>query len=76
MLAARYYQAACLFSNIHSAYQNSPHPLPTKQVFVKSSWHVADPYTQRYSRWALQHLLGDAGTGGSFNEPLYRWLGQ
>ncbi|KIZ07406.1 hypothetical protein MNEG_0542 [Monoraphidium neglectum] len=44
---------------------------PYETVFVKSSWHVADPYTKRYSQWALQHLLGKPGTEGQFNEKLY-----
>lgn len=33
--------------------------------------HVAEPYTRRYSQWALQHLLGRAGTEGSYNRALY-----
>ncbi|GBF98574.1 hypothetical protein Rsub_11299 [Raphidocelis subcapitata] len=47
------------------------HPFET--VFVKSSWHVADVYTRRYARWALQHALGRAGTEGAFDEQLYRY---
>lgn len=62
--------------NVHPSRQGtyggiSQHPFET--VFVKSSWHVADPYTRRYSHWALQHLLGRAGTDGSFDERLYRY---
>jgi hypothetical protein len=49
----------------------SQHPLET--VFVKSSWHVADPYTKRYSQWALQHLLGRAGTDGAYDAALYKF---
>eukprot|EP00798_Chlamydomonas_sp_ICE-L_P026885 gene26885-4495_t len=41
------------------------HPFET--VFVKSSWHVADPYTQRYSKWKLKHLSGQPGTEGTFD---------
>lgn len=47
----------------------SMHPYET--VFVKSSWHVAEPYTKRYSQWQLQHLLGKAGTEGRFNKRMY-----
>lgn len=46
---------------------------PYETIFVKSSWHVADPYTERYSQWHLHHLLGKAGTDGSFNELLYTY---
>ena len=35
--------------------------------------HVADPYTKRYSRWALQHLAGEPGTDGEFNQRLALW---
>lgn len=47
----------------------SMHPYET--IFVKASWHVAEPYTKRYSQWALQHLLGKSGTEGSYNKKLY-----
>uniref|UniRef100_A0A383VTR6 Uncharacterized protein n=1 Tax=Tetradesmus obliquus TaxID=3088 RepID=A0A383VTR6_TETOB len=47
----------------------SMHPYET--VFVKSSWHVAEPYTKRYSQWQLQHLLGKSGTEGQYNRRLY-----
>jgi hypothetical protein len=47
----------------------SMHPYET--VFIKSSWHVADPYTKRYSQWQLQHLLGKSGTEGQYNRKLY-----
>jgi hypothetical protein len=47
----------------------SMHPYET--VFVKSSWHVAEPYTKRYSQWQLQHLLGKSGTEGQYNRKLY-----
>ncbi|KAG2428138.1 hypothetical protein HXX76_011818 [Chlamydomonas incerta] len=43
------------------------------QIFVKSSWHVADPYTRRYSTWVTQHREGDAGTDGEWNEKLYKY---
>ncbi len=46
---------------------------PARQVFVKSSWHVADPYTRRYGTWMTQHREGDAGTDGELNERLYRY---
>lgn len=35
--------------------------------------HVAEPYTKRYSQWQLQHLLGKAGTEGTYNQRLYRY---
>ncbi|GFR50778.1 hypothetical protein Agub_g13043 [Astrephomene gubernaculifera] len=46
---------------------------PYETIFVKSSWHVADPYTRRYSTWVTQHKEGDAGTDGEWNEKLYRY---
>lgn len=47
------------------------HPFET--LFVKSSWHVADPYTQRYSLWESMHQEGDAGTDGALNIEMYRF---
>ena len=51
------------------------HPFET--IFVKSSWHVADPYTERYAAWRLKHLSGSSGTEGRFNQRMYlygvRW---
>jgi hypothetical protein len=35
--------------------------------------HVAEPYTKRYSQWQLQHLLGKAGTEGTYNQRLYKF---
>ncbi|GLI63148.1 hypothetical protein VaNZ11_006057 [Volvox africanus] len=46
---------------------------PYETIFVKSSWHVADPYTRRYSLWMTQHREGDAGTDGEWNEKMYRY---
>lgn len=40
---------------------------------MKSSWHVADPYTSRYSTWHLNHLVGRAGTDGRWDQRLYRY---
>lgn len=47
---------------------------PYETVFVKSSWHVADPYTKRYSIWKIQHMSGDVGTEGELNLEMYRWV--
>lgn len=41
----------------------SLHPFET--LFVKSSWHVGDPYTSPYSQWTLAHLRGQPGTGAT-----------
>ena len=46
---------------------------PYETVFVKASWHVADPYTRRYSAWHLGHQLGRAGTEGAFDDKMYRY---
>lgn len=56
----------------HGTYDGiSFHPYET--VFVKSSWHVADPYTSHYSKWRLMGAAGLAGTQGAFDEKLYRY---
>ncbi|PNH02581.1 hypothetical protein TSOC_011428, partial [Tetrabaena socialis] len=43
------------------------------KVFVKSSWHVADPYTSRYARWRRQHIFGGSGTDGKFDKLMYHY---
>lgn len=56
----------------HGTYDGvSFHPFET--VFVKSSWHVADPYTAAYTRWVSEHVAGGAGTAGKFNYYMYRY---
>jgi hypothetical protein len=32
------------------------HPFET--VFVKSSWHVGEPFTSHYTKWFMGHALG------------------
>lgn len=48
------------------------------QLFVKSSWHVSDVWTSKYSKWELAHLSGDPGTSGQYDEARYhyaiRWV--
>ena len=46
---------------------------PYETVFVKSSWHVAEPYTRRYTVWAEAHLAGEAGTAGRFDYTKHRY---
>jgi hypothetical protein len=47
------------------------HPFET--VFVKSSWHVGEPFTSHYTKWFMGHALGQDNTAGQFNERLYRY---
>ena len=46
---------------------------PYETVFVKSSWHVADPYSRRYAAWTEGHLEGRPGTEGTFDYTRYRF---
>ncbi len=32
------------------------HPFET--VFLKASWHVGEPFTSHYTKWFMQHALG------------------
>ncbi|PRW33169.1 hypothetical protein C2E21_7839 [Chlorella sorokiniana] len=47
------------------------HPFET--VFLKASWHVGEPFVERYSAWALAQASGRDTTGGSFDEAMYRY---
>ena len=54
----------------HGTYDHiTMHPYET--IFVKSSWHVGEPFTSHYSDWFLRHGRGAHNTGGLFNETLY-----
>lgn len=56
----------------HATYDGiSFHPYET--IFVKSSWHVSDVYTSRYSIWQLEQVVGGSGTEGHFDEAMYRY---
>ena len=56
----------------HGTYDTiSMHPFET--VFLKASWHVGEPHLTRYTSWFLGLAAGSDNTGGTFNEPLYRY---
>ena len=56
----------------HGTYDTiSMHPFET--VFLKASWHVGEPHLTRYTNWFLGLAAGSDNTGGTFNEPLYRY---
>ena len=56
----------------HGTYDSiSMHPFET--VFLKASWHVGEPHLSRYTSWFLGMAAGSDNTGGTFNEPLYRY---
>lgn len=41
----------------HGTYDGiTMHPFET--VFVKSSWHVGEPFTSHYSKWFMGYALG------------------
>ena len=56
----------------HGTYDSiSMHPFET--VFLKASWHVGEPHLSKYTEWSLGLAAGSDNTGGTFNEPLYRY---
>lgn len=56
----------------HGTYDGiSMHPFET--IFIKASWHVGEPFTQKYTEWALAQAAGRDTTGGSFDERMYRY---
>lgn len=63
-------------NNVHPSREStydgvSQHPF--ELLFVKASWHVAQPYVDAYTRWALTLAKGRAGTDGIFDEARYRY---
>ena len=56
----------------HGTYDHiTMHPFET--VFVKSSWHVGEPFTSHYSTWLSDHAHGVAHTTGSFDQLMYTY---
>lgn len=54
----------------HGTYDSiTMHPYET--IFVKSSWHVGEPFTSHYSNWFLRHGRGPYNTDGRFDETMY-----
>ena len=47
------------------------HPFET--IFVKSSWHVGEPYTSKYSKWYTEIAHGSPNTNGNFDESMYTY---
>jgi hypothetical protein len=56
----------------HGTYDGiSMHPFEV--VFVKSSWHVGEPFADKYAAWQSTSLLGRNTAAGTFDEPMYRY---
>lgn len=56
----------------HGTYDGiSMHPFET--VFLKASWHVGEPFVDKYSQWMLAQARGEVTTQGAFDERMYRY---
>ncbi|KAL4854424.1 hypothetical protein ACK3TF_004779 [Chlorella vulgaris] len=56
----------------HGTYDGiTMHPYET--VFLKASWHVGEPFVEKYAAWALKQAAGKDTTSGIFDEPMYRY---
>lgn len=56
----------------HGTYDTiSMHPFET--VFIKASWHVGEPFVDKYSEWSLAQAEGKDTTGGQFDEQMYTY---
>jgi hypothetical protein len=56
----------------HGTYDGiTMHPYET--LFLKASWHVGEPFLEKYSAWMLKQAAGRDTTGGVFDEPMYRY---
>lgn len=44
---------------------------PYEVVFLKASWHVGEPFADKYAAWQTKHLLGQSTTAGKFDEEMY-----
>ncbi|PSC69296.1 hypothetical protein C2E20_7243 [Micractinium conductrix] len=56
----------------HGTYSGiTMHPFET--VFLKASWHVGEPFVEKYAAWVLAQAAGRETTGGIFDERMYRY---
>ena len=56
----------------HGTYDHmTMHPFET--LFVKSSWHVGEPFTTHYSKWFTEIARGSSNTQGQFDEIMYTY---
>lgn len=46
---------------------------PYEVVFLKASWHVGEPFADKYAAWQTRILKGQRSTSGAFDEPMYRF---
>lgn len=46
---------------------------PYEVVFLKASWHVGEPFADKYALWRTRILRGQSSTAGAFDEPMYRY---
>jgi hypothetical protein len=44
---------------------------PYEVVFLKTSWHVGEPFADKYAAWQSAILRGETTTSGSFDEAMY-----
>ncbi|GAQ79139.1 hypothetical protein KFL_000250160 [Klebsormidium nitens] len=44
---------------------------PFEVVFVKASWHVGEPFVERYSEWSRKQAEGEDTTSGSFDNAMF-----
>eukprot|EP00892_Ulva_mutabilis_P003939 jgi/Ulvmu1/1917/UM012_0077.1 len=49
---------------------------PYEVVFLKASWHVGEPFADKYATWQTRILRGQRSTSGAFDEPMYRFAVQ
>jgi hypothetical protein len=56
----------------HGTYDGiSMHPFEV--VFLKASWHVGEPFADKYSAWQTTYLRGQSTTKGVFDQAMYRY---
>ncbi|GMH41535.1 hypothetical protein BSKO_09445 [Bryopsis sp. KO-2023] len=54
----------------HGTYDGiSMHPYET--LFVKTSWHVGDPFVKKYTSWRINQAAGKSNTEGAMDEQMY-----
>ena len=51
-------------------------PTPRLQVFLKASWHVGEPFVERYSSWALAQVCMAAERASLLLHSCGLWAGQ
>jgi len=52
-------------------HNHQPNPPNRQVVFLKASWHVGEPFADKYAHWATRQHRGLSNAEGVFDNAMY-----